>query len=89
MIFAWRPKSRATAYCSAAGPTVPAALATLRAQGHRRIAVATHLLAPGRFTDALADTAAWAVSAPLADHPLVARIVLRRYALGRLEPARP
>ncbi|MBB4949156.1 sirohydrochlorin ferrochelatase [Kitasatospora gansuensis] len=77
------------AHCAATGPTVPAALAALRAEGYHRVAVATHLLAPGRFTDALADTAAWAVSAPLADHPLVARIVLRRYALGQLEPAGP
>ncbi|MER5866843.1 CbiX/SirB N-terminal domain-containing protein [Kitasatospora sp. NPDC002040] len=77
-----------SAYCSATGPTVPAALAGLRSRGYRRVAVATHLLAPGRFTAALADTAAWTVSAPLADHPLVARIVLRRYALGQLESAR-
>ncbi|MGW4645972.1 sirohydrochlorin chelatase [Kitasatospora sp. NPDC004289] len=72
-----------TAYCSAAAPTVPQAVDALRAEGHRRIAVAAHLLAPGRFTAALRTTGAWTVTAPLADHPLIARAVLRRYALGQ------
>lgn len=67
------------AYLTSAGPTVPEALAALRAAGHRRIAVAAHLLAPGRFTDALAGCGAWTVSQPLADHPRVARLVLARY----------
>ncbi|GAA1365778.1 sirohydrochlorin chelatase [Streptomyces beijiangensis] len=67
------------AYCSAAEPTVPLAIAQLRAAGHRRIAVATHLLAPGRFTDALAQSGAWAVSGPIADHPRIARVVVARY----------
>jgi sirohydrochlorin ferrochelatase len=80
------------AYCSAAEPTVPEAVARLRAEGHRRIAVATHLLAPGRFTHALADSGAWAVSAPLADHPRIARLVAERYAgaadrVGGVAPA--
>ncbi|MFG2877590.1 sirohydrochlorin chelatase [Streptomyces sp. NPDC048337] len=67
------------AYLTSAGPTVPEALAALRAAGYRRIAVAAHLLAPGRFTHALAGSGAWAVSEPLADHPHVARLVLERY----------
>ncbi|MFI5533398.1 sirohydrochlorin chelatase [Kitasatospora sp. NPDC051853] len=74
-----------TAYCSAARPTVPHAVAELRAEGYRRVAVAAHLLAPGRFTAALPAAGAWAVTAPLADHPLIARAVLRRYALGQRE----
>ncbi|MBC9716879.1 sirohydrochlorin chelatase [Streptomyces sp. TRM66268-LWL] len=68
------------AYCSSSEPTVPDAVARLRAAGYRRIAVATHLLAPGRFTHALARTDAWTVAEPLADHPRIARLVLRRYA---------
>ncbi|MFE0173760.1 sirohydrochlorin chelatase, partial [Streptomyces sp. NPDC059002] len=68
-----------TAYCSAAEPTVPEAVARLRAAGHRRVVVATHLLAPGRFTVALAEAGADAVSTPLADHPRVAGLALRRY----------
>lgn len=67
------------AYCSAAAPTVPRAVAALRAAGYRRIAVATHLLAPGRFSAALADAGAWAVGAPLADHPAMADLVVDRY----------
>ncbi|WP_329124637.1 sirohydrochlorin chelatase [Streptomyces sp. NBC_01465] len=68
-----------TAYCSAAGPTVVEAVALLRSAGHKRIAVATHLLAPGRFTDALARSGAWTVADPLADHPRIARAVIARY----------
>lgn len=67
------------AYLTSAGPTVPEALAALEAAGHRRIAVAAHLLAPGRFTQTLAGLGAWTVSEPLADHPRVARLVLARY----------
>ncbi|MER7762456.1 CbiX/SirB N-terminal domain-containing protein [Streptomyces sp. NPDC097619] len=68
-----------TAYLTSAAPTVPEALAELRAAGHRRIAVAAHLLAPGRFTRFLADAGAWTVTEPLADHPRVARLVLARH----------
>ncbi|MFJ6935547.1 sirohydrochlorin chelatase [Streptomyces sp. NPDC101132] len=67
------------AYLTAAEPDVATALAALRAEGHRRVAVAAHLLAPGRFTRTLAGAGAWAVTAPLADHPRLARLVLRRY----------
>ncbi|MEV6950890.1 CbiX/SirB N-terminal domain-containing protein [Streptomyces sp. NPDC051183] len=71
------------AYLTSAGPTVPEALAALRGAGHRRIAVAAHLLAPGRFTRTLAGLDAWTVSAPLADHPHLARLVLARYKSAR------
>ncbi|MFF3018421.1 sirohydrochlorin chelatase [Streptomyces sp. NPDC057939] len=67
------------AYLTSAGPTVPEALAALREAGHRRIAVAAHLLAPGRFTRTLAGAGAWTVTDPLADHPRIARLVLDRY----------
>ncbi|KAB1981217.1 sirohydrochlorin chelatase [Streptomyces triticiradicis] len=67
------------AYCSAARPTVPEAVAGLRAAGHRRVAVATHLLAPGRFSGELRDAGAWAVAEPLGAHPRIARLVVRRY----------
>ncbi|GHI89187.1 sirohydrochlorin chelatase [Streptomyces xanthophaeus] len=71
------------AYLTSAGPGVPETLAALRAAGYRRIAVAAHLLAPGRFTRALAGSGAWTVSQPLADHPLLARLVLDRYESAR------
>ncbi|MDG4860168.1 CbiX/SirB N-terminal domain-containing protein [Streptomyces sp. T-3] len=75
------------AYCSAAEPRVDETVARLRDAGYRRVAVATHLLAPGRFTRALAGVGAWAVAEPLADHPRIARVVLRRYAEA-VRPAR-
>ncbi|MEV7521635.1 CbiX/SirB N-terminal domain-containing protein [Streptomyces sp. NPDC091371] len=71
------------AYLTSAGPTVPEALAALHAAGHRRIAVAAHLLAPGRFTHALAGCGAWTVSEPLADHPRLARLVVGHYESAR------
>ncbi|GAA2796739.1 sirohydrochlorin chelatase [Streptomyces showdoensis] len=86
------------AYCSATGPTAPPvaeAVASLHARGFRRVAVAAHLLAPGRFTRALeALPGVWAVSAPLADHPRIAGAVAKRYgtaphAAGEAAGSRP
>ncbi|WP_424213289.1 sirohydrochlorin chelatase [Streptomyces sp. BI20] len=76
------------AYLTSASPTPAEALAALRAAGHERIAVATHLLAPGRFTEVLDRLDAWTVSAPLADHPRLARLVLRRWERALRESAR-
>ncbi|MFD8209247.1 sirohydrochlorin chelatase [Streptomyces sp. NPDC059695] len=71
------------AYCSASSPTPAEAVARLRADGFRRIALAAHLLAPGRFTRALATVpGTWAVTEPLADHPLLAAVVATRCADG-------
>ncbi|MFK0228370.1 sirohydrochlorin chelatase [Streptomyces sp. NPDC090303] len=82
------------AYCSAGSPTPAEAVARLRADGFRRVALAAHLLAPGRFTRALAGVpGAWAVTEPLADHPLLAAAVAARCAdasdTGRRRPADP
>ncbi|MER8045229.1 CbiX/SirB N-terminal domain-containing protein [Streptomyces sp. NPDC094032] len=72
------------AYCSATGPAAPPvadAVASLHTRGFRRITVAAHLLAPGRFTQALAALPdVWAVSEPLADHARIAGVVAKRYA---------
>ncbi len=73
-----------TAYCSAAEPSVAEAVAGLRGAGHRRVVVAAHLLAPGRFTLALGLAGADAVGSPLADHSGVAGLVLRRYEAAAL-----
>ncbi|MFE1267255.1 sirohydrochlorin chelatase [Streptomyces sp. NPDC058758] len=68
------------AYCSAASPAPAEAVARARAEGFRRVAVAAHLLAPGRFSRSLeALPEAYAVSAPLAGHPRLARLVADRY----------
>ncbi|MET8688425.1 CbiX/SirB N-terminal domain-containing protein [Streptomyces sp. NPDC004732] len=77
------------AYCSSAGPTVPEAVARLRTAGYRRVAVAAHLLAPGRFTGALAEAGADAVADPIADHPGIAALVLRRYDSALRRPGGP
>jgi sirohydrochlorin ferrochelatase len=42
-------------------------------------AVASYLVAPGAFHDAIVATGASVVSAPLGDHPAVAEVVLSRY----------
>ncbi|MFE6223471.1 sirohydrochlorin chelatase [Streptomyces sp. NPDC057854] len=67
------------AYCSASSPGPADAVARARADGFRRVAVAAHLLAPGRFSRSLEELGAYAVAAPLADHPAVARLVADRY----------
>ncbi|MFJ2787480.1 MULTISPECIES: sirohydrochlorin chelatase [unclassified Streptomyces] len=80
------------AYCSASGPAPAEEVARLHAAGFRRVAVSAHLLAPGRFTRALAEVpGTWAVSEPLADHARVAGLVAARYttADGDAEAAGP
>ena len=67
------------AFASAAAPTVPDAVARLRARTGGPVAVASYLLAPGRFQDALADSGADWVTAPLGGHPALAGLVIERY----------
>ena len=67
------------AYASAAVPTVSDAIARLRGRGAPRVAVATYLLFPGRFADAVWTAGADVSSPPLADAPEVATLVLSRY----------
>ena len=73
-----------SAYASASAPTPGDAVAALRADGARRVAVATYFLAPGRLYDTAAASAvragAQAVAAPLGDAPELARLVLDRAA---------
>ncbi|WP_432130515.1 sirohydrochlorin chelatase [Streptomyces tendae] len=67
------------AYASAAPPTVPEAVRTLRARGHRHVAVASCFTAPGRFATQCATQAPWITSAPLGTHPSMAHLLLHRY----------
>jgi sirohydrochlorin ferrochelatase len=80
-------------YASAAAPTPGEAVAALRAAGARRVAVASYLLAPGRFADQVRGQAlaagATAVSAVLGDAPELADVVLTRYAAALSRPAVP
>lgn len=66
-------------FASTAGPTVTEAVASARAAGHRRVAVATHLLAPGFFANRLADAGGDIVSQPLGAHPEIIDLMVRRY----------
>jgi sirohydrochlorin ferrochelatase len=88
---AWGVPCR-SGYASGAGSGTASAVAALRAQGARRIAVAGYFLAPGLLYDrAVGDAmAAGAVGAapPLGDAAQVARLVLRRADAARQpEPA--
>lgn len=67
------------AYASSAAPTPAEAVAALRRRGVRRVAVASYLLCPGVFADALHDSGADVVSAPLGAAPEVAAVILERY----------
>ncbi|HMR49472.1 MAG TPA: CbiX/SirB N-terminal domain-containing protein [Arachnia sp.] len=70
-----------------ARPSVADAVARLRAEGHRDVAVATYLLSHGLWADRIAGLGV-RVAEPFGDHPLVAQVVARlaaaRPALARL-----
>ncbi|WP_431044592.1 sirohydrochlorin chelatase [Streptomyces sp. P1-3] len=69
-------------YASATGPGAPSVAEAVRAladHGRRRIAVARCFTAPGLFAGRCAAAAPGAVSAPLGDHPAMARLILHRY----------
>jgi sirohydrochlorin ferrochelatase len=74
------------AFASAATPDVPTAVARLRAQGARRIAVASWFLAPGFLPDRVTRLAGEGaiIAPPLGPDPEVAELILHRYesALG-------
>ncbi|MBO0831639.1 MAG: sirohydrochlorin chelatase [Actinobacteria bacterium] len=72
------------AFASAAAPTVPEAVADLRARTGGPVAVASYLLAPGQFQDQLADSGADWVTAPLGGHPALAGLVIERYRTAML-----
>jgi len=68
------------------------ALASLRAEGQRRVVAAPYLLAPGHFADKARRTAeghgVHTVADVLGAHPLVAELVVRRYLVA-MRAARP
>jgi sirohydrochlorin ferrochelatase len=68
------------AYLAAALPTVPDAVEQARrAYPGNGVTIATYLLAPGLFSARLDAAGADRVAAPLAPHPALAALVLRRY----------
>jgi sirohydrochlorin ferrochelatase len=74
-------------FVAAGGPVLDEVVADLRREGARRVAVASYLLAPGRFHDRAAACGADATAPPLGAHPAVARLVLRRYDEARSRAA--
>lgn len=68
-----------TVDASGGAPAVDQAVARLLVRSARPVAVASYLLAPGRFADRLAGAAASWVAAPLGPHPAVARLIAERY----------
>jgi sirohydrochlorin ferrochelatase len=60
-------------------PGVADVVARLRADGARRVAVASWLLAPGLFQRNLERCGADAVGAPLSDHDAVLDVLVSRY----------
>ncbi|MFG3255935.1 sirohydrochlorin chelatase [Streptomyces sp. NPDC048172] len=72
-------------WAATAGPRIEETVASLRASGARRVAVATWLLAPGLFADRVRASGADVVAAPLGPHPSVLRLLTQR-ALSAMEP---
>jgi len=71
-----------TGYLAATAPALADAVTAAQAGG-RPVTVVTYLLSPGFFTDRLAEAGADRVTAPLAPHPRLAELVLRRYDRAR------
>ncbi|WP_406378903.1 CbiX/SirB N-terminal domain-containing protein [Streptomyces sp. NBC_01618] len=67
------------AYLCASTPTPADAVESLRVAGHRRVAVARFLMAPGHFAPRAGRAGGCLTSAPLGAHPDVARLVLKRF----------
>lgn len=67
------------AFAATGAPTVAEAVAAQRRRGHRRIAVASYLLADGLFQDRLRESGADLVSAPLGTHPGMVRLIANRF----------
>ncbi|WP_254715295.1 sirohydrochlorin chelatase [Actinomadura sp. NAK00032] len=76
-------------FVAAGGPVLDEVVADLRRGGARRVAVASYLLAPGRFHDRIAACGADAAAPPIGAHPAAARLVLRRYDEARSGAAAP
>ncbi|QBI54296.1 sirohydrochlorin chelatase [Streptomonospora litoralis] len=71
-------------YVATAEPAVAEAVRRLRARGHRRVALASWLLAPGLFHQRLAEAGADSVARPLLPDAGVAAAVAARYQAAAL-----
>lgn len=66
-------------YLAASAPTVAEAVARARETWAGPVTVASYLLAPGHFSGRLAEAGADRVTAPLAPHPALTGLALRRF----------
>ncbi|RAN71881.1 cobalamin biosynthesis protein CbiX [Bacillus sp. SRB_336] len=80
-----RPETILAAYGASAEPSVPDAVAQLRAKGAAGVAVASYLLAPGFFHDQLGQAGADSVSEPLLPSPLLAQLALEHFDAAVLQ----
>lgn len=67
-------------FVATGAPAVADVVGRLRRSGHRRVFVASYLLAPGVFHSKLHDCGATAVADPLGAHPAVVRLLAGRFA---------
>lgn len=74
-----RPQRIVAAYGASAHPSVPEAVAQLRAAGAAGVAIAAYLLAPGYFHEQLAKAGADVVSEPLLPSELLAQLALEHF----------
>lgn len=74
-----RPERIMAAYGASARPSVPEAVAQLRADGASGVAVASYLLAPGYFHDQLSLAGAEQVAPPLLPSGLLAELALEHF----------
>ncbi|QBJ95284.1 sirohydrochlorin chelatase [Rhodococcus sp. ABRD24] len=71
------------AYVATGSPTVSEAVDRLRADGARRVFIASYLLAPGLFHTRLEQAGSDGVAAPLGVHPAVVDLVAARFRGAR------
>ncbi len=76
------------AFAATGEPSVAEAVAQARSRSGGRVVVASYLLAEGLFQERLRQSGADVVSAPLAAHPALARLIAGRFQAARaLAPA--
>ncbi|MGQ0837655.1 sirohydrochlorin chelatase [Actinokineospora sp.] len=73
-------------YAATSSPAIRDVVAEVRRDA-TRIAVASWLLAPGRFHTIVADCGADVIAAPLGPHPRIADLIVRRYTEARIHRA--
>lgn len=74
-------------YVATAEPSVPASVESLRREGHRRVFVASYLLARGLFHTRLSDAGSDGVAEPLGLHSGIVDLVVDRFRVGAREVA--